>query len=284
MQRSLDGGSTWSPPVALSGYSADGSERVQVDTDGDDVHVFLGRAGAVPDSTYKIYYWRSTNRGQTWSGITILDDAAGPPSPGGIAAENGTVHIGYAAILPGVGTLGHRARYRRSTDNGATWSPPVDVSGGSNRPQIRLRPRVANGRVILMWEEPLNHDPVGPYPNATRGQIRANRSLDNGSTWLGTFDVTAVTGVYPNHPEIAVGPAGLVHIVYRLSQDQATLTPSDILGYRLSTDYGATWGLHETAVDLPGIETHPYNAVATAQHLHLIVGNIRFYHVRRTIP
>ncbi|HEV8597783.1 MAG TPA: sialidase family protein [Gemmatimonadales bacterium] len=284
MQRSLDGGATWSAGTTLTGYTADGGERVQIATDGNYVHVFLGRAGAVPDNTFKNYYWRSPDQGQTWSGVRILDDPTGPPSPGGIAAENGTVHIAYAAILPGVGSLGHRARYLRSTDNGATWSPPVDVSGGSTRPQIRPRPRVVNGRVIVIWEEPLDHNPLGPFPNATRGQIRANRSLDNGSSWQGTFDVSAVSGVYPNHPEIAVGPGGQVHVIYRLSKDQATLSTSDVVAYRHSTDYGATWSTQETAVAIPGVETHPYNAVTTGSFVHLMVGGTRFYHVRRSLP
>jgi hypothetical protein len=284
MRRSLDAGSTWSAPSTLTGYSGDESDRVQVDTDGDYVHVFVGRAGAVPNSTFKNYYWRSADRGATWSGVTVLDDAAGPPSPGGIAAENGIVHIAYAAIRPGVGTLGHRARYVRSLDNGTTWSAPVDISGGSTNPQIRPRPRVVDGRVLVLWEEPLDHNPAAPYPNATRGQIRANRSLDNGATWRGTFDVTAVSGVYPNHPEIGVGPGALVHVAYRLSRDQATLTSADVVGYRLSTDYAATWGAHEVAVDLPAVETHPYNAVATRRFAHVVVGGGAFYHVRRTLP
>lgn len=284
MRRSLDGGATWSGPTTLSGYSSDESDRLQVDTDGDFVHVFVGRAGAVPDSSFKNYYWRSPDRGATWSGVTVLSDPAGPPSPGGIAAEGGVVHIAYAAIRPGVGTLGHRARFIRSLDNGATWTAPVDISGGSTSPQIRPRPRVANGRVIVLWEESLDHNPVGAYPNATRGQIRANRSSDNGATWAGTFDVTAVSGIYPNHPEIAVGPGPLIHVAYRLSQNQATLTTADEVGYRLSRDNGATWGDHEIAIDLPSVEAHPYNAVATPGFVHVLVGGGTFYHARRNLP
>lgn len=284
MWRSTDGGANWSGPKTLTGYASDASDRVQVDTDGEYVHVFIGRAGAEPDATFKNYYWRSTDQGATWSGVTALDDPSGPPSPGGIAAENGTVHIAYAAILPGVGTLGHRARYIRSTDNGATWGAPVDVSGGATQPQIRPRPRVVDGRVIVLWEEPSDHNASEPYPNATRGQIRANRSLDNGATWQGPDDVTAVSGKYPNHPEIGVGPGPLVHVAYRLSADQATLVPSDVIGYRLSTDYGATWSAEEIAIDVPSDDNHLYNAVATDSYVHLMVGGSSFYHARRTLP
>lgn len=285
MRRSTDGGVNWSSSIALAGYSADASDRVQVDVDGVFVHVFCGRAGDVPDATFKNYYWRSTDEGVSWSGVTVLDDVTGPPSPGGIAAEGGVVHIAYAAILPDVGSLGHRARYLRSADNGATWGSPVDVSGGITQPQIRPRPRVADGRVIVMWEEPSDHNSGAPYPNATRGQIRQNRSLDNGVTFEGVRSITAVSDIYPNHPEIGIdGPR--VHVAYRLSADQATLADTDRVGYRLSLDYGASWHPHEYAIDLPTVETHMYNAVPSADFAHLLVGGDggSWYHSRRTLP
>ena len=76
-----------------------------------------------------------------------------------------------------------------------------------------------------------------------------------------------------------------MHVAYRLSRDQATLAAGDSIAYRLSTDHGATWLPQETAVDLPGVETHLYNAVATANYVHLMVGSATtFYHVRRSLP
>jgi hypothetical protein len=283
MQRSVDDGATWSSPQPLAGYGADGGERVQVDADGDYVHVFLGRAGAVPDASFRIYYWRSTDRGASWQALRLLDPPGSvPPSPGGIAAEGGVVHIAYAGIVPGVGSLGGRARYMRSADNGTTWSAPVDVSDGVNRPQIRPRPRVLDGRVFVLWEEPSDHNPVGPYPNATRGQIRMNRSLDGGLTWIGGADVSSVTGRYPNHPEIAVGPDRMVHVAYRLSRDQATLRATDTVAYRLSRDYGATWEPEQVAL-AQAVESHPYNLVATGSWVHLMAGGSLFYHARRRL-
>lgn len=283
MQRSTDDGATWSNPVPLAGYTADGVERVQVDADGDYVHVFLGRAGAEPDASFRIYYWRSADRGASWAPLRLLDaPGAPPPSPGGIAAEGGTVHIAFAAILPNVGTLGGRARYMRSDDDGTTWTAPVDVGGGSGNPQIRPRPRVLGGRVFVLWEEPTNHNPVGPFPNATRGQIRANRSLDGGRTWQGTFDVSAVTGRYPNHPEVAVGPSGMIHVAYRLSRSQALLQPTDTVAYRLSRDFGATWEPEQVAL-AQSVESHPYNVVSTGDWVHLVAGGAAFYHARRRL-
>ena len=276
VQRSTDHGSTWSSPVPLHAYLADSADRVQMDAEGTSVHIFVGRAGATPDSSFKVYYWRSTNAGQSFDNggrAAILDDStAEPPSPGGIALENGVVHIGYAAITP-IGTLGHRARYLRSTDNGATWSRPVDVSGPGSNPQIRPRPRVLEGRVFVLWEEPLDHNQAQPVPNATRSDIRMNISLDNGLTWQGPRAITQLPNDYENHPEVAVGPGSFFHVIYRISANQITLTNDDPMGYRSSPDYGATWCPHEIAIDDPTQETHPVNLVATSGYAHVASPN-----------
>ena len=273
VRRSTDGGDTWSAPIALQGYAADNDDRVQMDTEGSSVHVFAGRAGVGGDSSFKIYYWRSVNGGASFSPVVILDDnPVEQPSPGGIAVENGVVHVGYAAITQ-LGPLGHRARYMRSTDNGATWSDPIDISGPGSNPQIRPRPRVLDGRVIVLWEEPLDYDQQRPLANATRSAIRMNLSLDNGASWLGTRDAAAVPSSYLNHPEVAVGPTGQFHIVYRMSLSQSVLSVADPVGYRRSPDFGSSWGTHEIAVDDPTRETHPLNLVATGSYVHVVTTN-----------
>jgi len=273
VQRSTDGGLTWSGPVALLGYAADPADRVQMDAEDDNLHIFVGRAGATPNATFKVYYWRSTDAGASFGDVATPDASiAEPPSPGGIAVENGVVHIAYAAITD-IGTLGHRARYLRSLDNGATWLPPVDVSGPGSNPQIRPRPRVLDGRVLILWEEPLDHNQSQPYPNATKSDIRATISRDNGATWETPQAVTTLPTVYANHPEVAVGPDGFFHVIYRISADQKTLTITDPMGYRNSMDYGATWAAHEIAIDDPSQETHPINVVATNNAVHVASSN-----------
>ncbi len=273
VQRSTDDGLTWSAPVALLGYAADPVDRVQMDGEGDNLHIFVGRAGAIPNASFKVYYWRSTDAGLSFSDVATPDaSVVEPPSPGGIAVEDGVVHIAYAAIT-NLGTLGHRARYLRSLDNGVTWEPPVDVSGPGVNPQIRPRPRVLDGRVLVLWEEPLDHNQSEPYPNATKSDIRATISRDNGTTWEAPKAVTALPNDYENHPEVAVGPDGFFHVIYRISVNEKTLTNADPMGYRNSMDYGASWGPHEIAIDDPTQETHPVNVVATSGYVHVTSPN-----------
>ena len=268
-RRSTDGGATWSDPVALQGYSADNDDRVQMAAEGSFVHIFVGRAGIGGDPSFKVYYWRSTDAGQSYGPVKILDDnPIDQPSPGGIAVENGVVHIGYGAITQ-IGSLGTRARYMRSTDNGVTWSDPVDISGPGTNPQIRPRPRVLNGRVFVLWEEPLNYDQQQPFGNAATAAIRMNLSKDNGASWLGTRDVAAVPDTYLNHPEVAVGPDGMFHVAYRMSTWQGVYSFLDCIGYRQSQDFGASWREPEIAIDDPTRESAAVNLVATSEYVHL---------------
>lgn len=279
VQRSLDHGATWELPVVLHGFPGDETARVQLAAQGNAVHVFAGRAGATGNASFRVYYWRSTTRGLSFDPVRLLDlPGSALASPGGIAVEAGVVHIAYAElVLPG--TLGHRARYLRSADNGTTWSAPVDMSGPGTNPQIRPRPRVVAGRVIVLWEEPLDHDQGRPYPNATRSSIRSAISADNGLSWQPPGEVASVAAAYANHPEIGVGPSAMIHVVYRISADQRTLSSADRLGYRASTDAGGSWLPAEIAIDDPSRETHPFNVVATSNQVH--VASARGVYVRR---
>ncbi len=273
VQRSVDDGATWEVPVVLHGFPGDDAARVQLAAHGDAVHVFAGRAGATGDATFRVYYWRSTTRGLSFEPVRLLDPPGrAPASPGGIAVEAGAIHVAYAElVLPG--TLGHRARYLRSADNGATWSGPVDISGPGTNPQIRPRPRVVAGRVVVLWEEPLDHDQGQPFPNATRSAIRSAISADNGLSWQPPGTVASVAGAYANHPEIGVGPGAMIHVVYRISIDQRTLSSADRLGYRASNDAGGSWLPAEIAIDDPARETHPFNVVATSNQVHVASAN-----------
>lgn len=273
VHRSPDNGTTWEAPVALPGFPAVEAVRVQLAAQGDAVHVFAGRAGATGNTTFRVYYWRSTTRGVSFEPVRLLDPpGSAPASPGGIAVQNGVVHVAYAELVL-TGTLGHRARYLRSADNGTTWSAPVDISGSGTNPQIRPRPRVVAGRVIVLWEEPLDHDQVLPYPNATRSSIRSAISADNGLSWQPPGVVASVAAAFANHPEIGVGPGAMIHVVYRISVDQRTLSSADRLGYRASTDAGASWLPPEIAIDDPTRETHPFNVVATSNQVHVASAN-----------
>lgn len=74
--------------------------------------------------------------------------------------------------------------FRRSTDNGATWKPIVNMSnnsGDSRNPQVA----VLSSNVYVVWNDntPGNHD------------ILLKRSTDSGATWKAIKNLSTNAGV-----------------------------------------------------------------------------------------
>lgn len=269
--RSADSGLTWLSTTLAGGgvFTSNADDRVHISATGTDVHVFAGKAGATASADKQVYYWRSTDGGAAFATCVSLDsDATLWPSPGGVSADGGNVHIIYAKAY-GSGTLPHRAAHLRSTDRGANWSTVANISGGSTQPQIRPRAYVRGSRVYGGWEAPTDHNSGAAYPNATRSNIAIVRSTDDGANFGAPASVTNLPDEYVNHPEFVLGPGPMVHVLYRISTTQLATPPaSDPLGYRKSDDYGVTWGRHQIAVALPTSETHPYQLAASATYVH----------------
>ncbi len=167
----------------------------------------------------QIYYKRSTDRGTTWLPDVNLTDTSGMKTDPSIAVVGETVHIvwadhrfGYPAAI----------MYRRSTDNGSTWSPELCLHANSwnNR-----NPAIAalGSTVHVAWAS----DSAGR-------EICYIRSTDNGSTWGGrrrlTFDPQESW-----YPSIACS-GRYVHLAWQDWRER-----SFEIYYLRSTDSGATW-------------------------------------------
>jgi BNR repeat protein len=114
--------------------------------------------------------------------------------------------------------------FRRSTDNGATWKPLVNLSdnpGDSRSPQVV----VSGSNVYVVWQQ-LN-------ANSTAVDVFLRRSTDNGATWQSKVNLSQSSG--SEFPQIVVSGSG----VFVVWQD-TTLGNFDIF-FRRSTDNGATW-------------------------------------------
>ncbi len=167
----------------------------------------------------QIYYKRSTDRGTTWSTDTNLTDTTGMKTDPALAVAGETVHVvwadhrfGYPAAI----------MYRRSTDNGTSWSAEVCLhasSWNSRNPAIA----VTGSTVHVAWAS----DSVGR-------EIYYIRSADNGTTWSPrrrlTFDPQQSW-----YPSIA-SSGRFVHLAWEDWRDH-----SFEIYYLRSTDSGATW-------------------------------------------
>ena len=153
-RRSRDGGATWESAVKLTSGGA-AQYPCSLEISGSHLHLVW------PDSrngTWEVYYKRSTDGGDTWAEDVRL-------TPGvdlfrmGTAISGATLHVAWASrslVVPtpaGTHTWGE-IYYKRSTDDGATWEPDVELRGTPARfphhPQIVAS---QGGRVCAIWEE-----------------------------------------------------------------------------------------------------------------------------------
>ncbi len=260
-RHSADNGATWQPPVRIT-TAGTPIFRARIVASNGYVHV-AGTSN--PTTNASSVYFRSTNQGATWvPGVAL---AANLGTYGGgqtVAVDGATVHVAYTLVESGVGS--GPTMYLRSTDNGASWSQPVEIgeSSAESDRQARVQLSAADGRVFACWQRegsPLPADRIG-----------YNRSLDGGQTWGVAQVLPNDTGVDRNHQHVWMASGGGVHILWRHG-DSGDATP-DPAGYIHSPDYGATWGPSVMAVDTAATlgANHPWNIVADADAVHVLTG------------
>lgn len=160
ISRSLNNGRNWSTlaTVAVDGRTLDNGE-LTVRPNGE---VLLSMRSLVPNLSYQLPVYMSTNNGLTWnyrSNIDTSDSAVaqqgrGLWEPDFWGLEDGRLvvtysnekHDGYSQMIS----------ERVSTDHGLTWSSEIwavtQTGGGSLRPGMSQMARMANGKYILVYE------------------------------------------------------------------------------------------------------------------------------------
>lgn len=154
--------------------------------------------------------------------------------------------------------------YRRSTDDGRTWSSPLNLlrsTMGSSREQIEID---SSDTIHVTWDEGWDRlsgagDPIyGSYTFST----------DGGETWA---PVASVSYPESTNAQLTAGSDGNegVMLVWRA-------TSRDEIFYQWSSDGGSSWGVPAT---IPGLFARPWTipfdmydmATDSAGHIHLVV-------------
>ncbi|WP_322512184.1 BNR-4 repeat-containing protein [Chloroflexus sp.] len=288
-RRNADG--SWEPVRELiapgvGGYTVRTSITLGRD---DNLHV-LYRAGT--QIIYSQAPWNEAIKPQAWSDGQLISDTGYYVALA--ADQTGRLHAFWSdGVIEntnprcyGCGEL----FYRRSTDNGATWSPVVNLSqsdDGENRPQVR----VDNfNRIHIVWDE-------GADWYAGQGQPHYGvyrRSDDGGLTWTDpvkfSLPSTAVQAIRqqlandlrangdPNGPPLeavqqtalAVDASGNPSVVYRGVRN-------DRVYFQRSLDGGNTW---LPATEIPYVRARNINdnnldyyslAADSANNIHLLM-------------
>jgi len=119
--------------------------------------------------------------------------------------------------------LSSRVFFRRSTDNGATFYPMVNLSGNASSP-TNQKMAVSGSNVYVMWSEQAS------------GNVLFRRSTDNGATFGPTVDLSNVTGI--NYVTALSVSGSNVYVAWANKTQQYDTK----LLFRASTDNGAIFG------------------------------------------
>ena len=213
---------------------------------------------------------RSVDNGATWTDPAALNSNAisdiGDDSSPQVTTDGGG---NWLAVWHSWDTLGGTIGadtdilVARSTDNGATWTPPAALntnagtdSGYDRYPQVTTD---GAGNWLAVWHSNENLNGAG-----TDADILVSRSTDNGVIWSAPSALNAnATSDSGNdeHPQVTADGGGNWVAVWHSNENLSGAgTDADIVTAR-STDNGATWttpvALNTNAVSDSGYDRYP---------------------------
>ena len=185
---------------------------------------------------------RSVDGGRTWQKQHTFSDGAGPGDEdpfyghtGMAQLESGTVLLPYIAHI---GTPRQTVVLRKSTDQGYTWSDPIQVAPGPGGAEGWIRP-VSYGKIRRFQDGALILPLLGRKQGERYGRCGYLKSCDGGETW--SEYVTAAHGRHAGDENDFIQlPSGRILCVCR--------DPVNVQGHGVgplygnwSDDNGLTW-------------------------------------------
>ena len=227
------GGPLFGPPLTVAAHGAT-NPTVAVDPRSGAVYVAWAETGA--DSGVRVMLSRGTASGGFGTPVRVTDRPEAPmiatQNPPQVAVDReGAVYVAWVSNRkPGnAPDVDISIRLTRSTDGGATFSPPVSVMGDSAVPaQANMYydlATAADGSLYVSWLDlhfytdtlaarQAKHTPESVPVPESRVDLRVARSADGGRSFLGSV-VIDTSSCICCRTAVAAGPDGAVHAVWR---------------------------------------------------------------------
>lgn len=234
-KKSTDGGTTWTGSKRLT-WTSGSSAGATLAVDSSD-NLYVAWHDFTPGNA-EIYYKKSTDGGNTWTGNKRVTWSQGGSYEPALAFDSSAyLHLLWSNATPG----NNEIYYKKSTNGGASWSASKRLtwtetwSGG-----LAIAVDSAD-KLYAFW-----------YDYAPgNGEIYYTKSTDGGSTWAAGQRLTWTSGI-SYFPAVAVDSSGILSLAW---EDN---TPGSYeIFYKRSTDGGATWTAGRRLSPTPGDCTAP---------------------------
>ena len=231
--RSLDGGRTWTAPIALQAETdpdfALDKETITADAHG--VYAVWDRLTGQtnptsPSNTGPTWFSRSLDNGATWAPArAIYDPGLDAQTIGNqiVVLPDGTL-VNVLSVITSNSSQSPQTAIAvlRSTDHGATWGAPVQVAqalfagvfdlksmkavrSGDVVPAIAVD--AASGALYALWED-------ARFSRGARDGIAISRSDDGGLHWSAPAQVNGAGGAQAFTPAVSVSRSGKLGVTY----------------------------------------------------------------------
>jgi hypothetical protein len=205
--------------------------------------LFVAYEGAAKGAkTSDVFFCSSTDIARTWSKPVKVCNMKGLGTGPDIGVEtNGAIDIVWSDI-----TFGDKTPdiyFSRSTDQGTTWSQPLNVShnpGASSEPAIAVGP---DNSINLVWQDDMAGDQSPDIYYAC--------SNDGGKTWSKGINVSKTPGASTD-PAIDVGADSAVHVAW--VDTSSGETRPDVYYDRYSN---GSWATPEDVTNTPHKSSYP---------------------------
>jgi hypothetical protein len=222
---STDFGQTWGPLQGISGMDS-GSRDAQLALSGSSIVVVWEQKTSPINNKSEINIVESSDRGFSWSSPLNLSSSQGLHSYGVQINNSGPKF--YCSWLESSSLTESDIYFSRSSDNGSTWTIPVNITNNAGFQSEQYMTLNGNTELYIAYVDGI-----------TLSDIYLIKSTDGGEIWSVPINITSNPGKSDN-PCISIFDDN-IYFMWADNSHTAPLYDSSDIFFKWSSDFGLTW-------------------------------------------